>query len=155
MLFTTAVAPRISRKLSENPGPSRINFKRICYIFYNVCVSLFLTPVLPITMWRGTWNLMDIYRDYFNPIAACLTGQAFIIALEFWRRYNGHVITPLKSDSNCDIIFKSVGSDVFNHIYNIGAVLFWRILWQCLDEEGGRFVSQFFHYIHTDCTYTF
>lgn len=134
MLYTPVETEDIE-KTSENPGKSRKTSKRKCYIIYNIFVSLVLTPGLPIAMWRGTWNLMDTYDEYFRPIPCFLTGQVIIIILEIWKRYYGDAITPLKSDPKCDVIIKSIGGDIFTHMYNIGSIMFWRILWECMNVD--------------------
>lgn len=118
--------------------------KRKLYVCYNIVMSMFILPALPVAMWRGTWSLMDTYRQYFPPIPACLAGQFIIIVLEFWRRWYGHLLVATKKDPNCDIIIKVCGNDFFNHLNNIGAVMFWRILWECMNVNGSKWQIEFF-----------
>lgn len=98
-------------------------------IYQNVA-SIGLIPIVIVAFWRGSWDLMDHYEQFF-PSGPTLTVSALlIVVLELLR--NKFISKPLKildDDTRLTVLKKNILLSFYDIIYNLFNVALWRVLW--------------------------
>jgi hypothetical protein len=98
---------------------------------YQNIFSLVLIPSVIVAFWRGTWGLMDIYEDQFFPKHQTLVASA-LVCLILERMRNPYISKRLKildDDTRSTIIKKNILLSIYDIIFNLANVSYWRILW--------------------------
>lgn len=98
---------------------------------YQNLFEFVLIPTMIVCFWRGTWNLMDIFEDQFFPKHPTLVASA-LVCLILERMRNPYISKRLKildDDSRAMILKKNILLSIFDIIFNLANVSYWRILW--------------------------
>lgn len=84
-----------------------------------------------IGFWRGAWDAMDIYEDQFFPYRSTVVLSAMMcIILERIRsEYITKHLKILDDDTKLTKLKKNIALSIFDVIYNLANVSFWRVLW--------------------------
>lgn len=98
-------------------------------IYQNVA-SLLLIPGVIVAFWRGTWDLLDHFDQFFQPVPTFIVSGFSVVALEFIR--NSFVSKHLKildDDTRLTVLKKNILLSVYDILYNLSNVALWRVLW--------------------------
>lgn len=98
--------------------------------YQNLC-SLVLIPSVIVAFWRGSWGLMDKFELQFFPKYPTLVASALILLI-LERIRNTFISSRLKildGDNRATILKKNILLSIYDIIFNLANVSYWRILW--------------------------
>lgn len=98
-------------------------------IYQNVA-SVVLIPSVIVAFWRGSWDLMDDYHQFFPFLPTLLVSALVVSILELSR--NNFISSHLKildDDSRLTVLKKNILLSLYDVMYNLSNVAFWRVLW--------------------------
>lgn len=114
---------------SINCEEKKLSWKK-SQLFQN-SFSLVLFPLVVIGFWRGAWDAMDIYEDQFFPYhSTVIVSSLSAMILERIRsEYITKHLKILDDDTKLTKLKKNIALSIFDIIYNLVNVSFWRVLW--------------------------
>lgn len=98
-------------------------------IYQNVA-SLLLIPGVIVAFWRGSWNLLDHFNQFFQPVPTLVLSAFSVVALECIR--NSFISKRLKildGDTRLTVLKKNILLSFYDILYNLSNVALWRVLW--------------------------
>lgn len=108
-------------------------------IYQNIA-SIGLIPCVIVAFWRGSWDLMDHYQQFFPRVPTLIVSALLIVVLELLR--NKFISKPLKildDDTRLTVLKKNILLSFYDIVYNLLNVALWRILW---GHPEGKFIVQ-------------
>lgn len=115
--------------------------KKMILSTLDILISLFVVTPLVVACWRGTWQLMDIYADYFPPWESFLIGTTI------------HIVIAMSQDSFHEILNRKYSTWILNiwafFLMKLYTILFnavtnmsWRGSWIIIDEYFGIILTE-------------
>lgn len=75
LLINGYVKENITTKSEEALKRPKRRKKQKLLSTLDILISVFVVTPLVVACWRGTWQLMDVYADYFPPWESFLIGK--------------------------------------------------------------------------------
>jgi Fuseless len=98
--------------------------------FYQDLASIVLIPFVIVAFWRGSWNLMDTYHQFFPNTTVLIVSALLMVTLELIRStFISKRLKILDDDTCFAVLQKNVFLSFFDIIYNFSNVVLWRVLW--------------------------
>jgi uncharacterized membrane protein len=97
---------------------------------YQNLASIVLIPCVIVAFWRGSWDLMDHYQQFFPKVPALIVSALLVVILELIRNtFISKRLKILDDDSRCSVLKKNIFLSLYDVVYNFSNVALWRILW--------------------------
>ncbi|XP_017781768.1 PREDICTED: uncharacterized protein LOC108566420 [Nicrophorus vespilloides] len=104
---------------------------RVAIFACDTLVSLFVVSALVVANWRGTWDLMDMYKDYFPTYTSFVFSSGMQVVCTLGRELIGDFLEDKTA------ILKRTFAVFFIYVYNILCNMQWRALWIIMDDFCG------------------
>ncbi|XP_066246319.1 uncharacterized protein [Euwallacea similis] len=106
----------------------------------DILISVLIVTPLVVACWRGTWQLMDIYEDYFPPWESFIIGTLFHIVIGTAQESFNDLIN--KEHKYCvSQILAYLFMKLYTLVLNVVTNLHWRGIWILLDQYFGVSVT--------------
>ncbi|KAG5676832.1 hypothetical protein PVAND_006639 [Polypedilum vanderplanki] len=132
MRYKVTILP-ISPEKSTNFNSEKVknlSIWKISKIFYQNFLIFILIPCQIVAFWRGTWDLLDHYHQFFPMVPSYLISAIVTIILELIRStYISNRLKILDDDSKATIIKKNLALSFYDVFYNVWTIIWWRALW--------------------------
>lgn len=96
---------------------------------YQNLASIVLIPGVIVAFWRGSWDLLDHYEQFFPPGPTLFISCVVISLLELSRSFISKHLKILDDDNRLTVLKKNIFLSVYDVIYNLSNVALWWILW--------------------------
>lgn len=110
--------------------------------FYRNLASIVLIPVAIISQWRGFWDLLDHYHQFFPLGPSYILSSGILVILEILR--HSHILNHCQLvdiDTRSTIFRKNITLSFYDLFYNLTSIMFWRSVWG--HPEGERKIHLF------------
>lgn len=109
---------------------AKVSGKWTAKSIYQSSTSVLVIPCVIVAFWRGTWDLMDHYHQYFPTVPALVVSALAVSLLELLRGTSiSKHLKILDDDTRTDVLRKNILLSFYDIIYNLSNVALWRILW--------------------------
>jgi uncharacterized membrane protein len=98
-------------------------------IYQNLVTFVFL-PCVIVAFWRGSWDLMDHYSQFFPTLPTLIATALVCVTLELIRNtFISKHLKILDDDTRSKVLKKNVLLSIYDLIYNLANTAMWRVLW--------------------------
>ena len=97
---------------------------------YQHLATLVFIPCVIVAFWRGSWDLMDHYSQFFPIVPTLIVTALVCVTLELIR--DTYISKPLKildDDTRLTVLKKNLLLSIYDLIYNLANTTIWRVLW--------------------------
>lgn len=108
---------------------------------YQNLASIVLIPCVIVAFWRGSWDLLDHYHQFFPPGPTLSVSALLIVMLELSRNFISKHLKILDEDTRLTVLKKNILLSFYDVIYNLSNVVLWRILWGHPEGECDLWIS--------------
>jgi uncharacterized membrane protein len=97
---------------------------------YENVVTFVLIPCVIVAFWRGSWDLMDHYCQFFPTVPTLIVTALVCVILELIRNtFISKHLKILDDDTRSKVLKKNVLLSIYDLIYNLANTAMWRVLW--------------------------
>jgi uncharacterized membrane protein len=106
---------------------------------YQNLASIVLIPCVIVAFWRGSWDLMDHYSQFFPMVPTLIVTALVCVTLELIRNtFISKHLKILDDDTRATVLKKNILLSLYDLIYNFSNTAMWRVLWGHPEGEFTR-----------------
>lgn len=123
-------------KLKKQPSKRKKQFCHVC----DSLVSIFVVAPLVVGAWRGTWNLINYYGEYFPLWSSLIASFSCILLLNYFRRdIHYEVIDKSKNTKSfCKTVKRFLITRIYHYFFQFCSIMSWRCLWEVVPQYWGE-----------------
>lgn len=123
-------------KLKKQPSKRKKQFLHVCDSF----VSIFIVGPLVVGVWRGTWNLIIYYGDYFPLWSSLIASLSCMVILNYFRRdLHDQCIEKQKTTKSFSKTIKRVLiTRIYHYFFHFCSIMTWRCTWDIVPAIWGE-----------------
>lgn len=104
--------------------------RRIFHILDSLIASILIGPLI-ISFWRGTWELIIVYKDYFPPLPSTLFSMAIHLCLALTREILQEMWEKTQKKYP---VFDHIIRRLYMYFFSVISIMQWTGLWNLSDE---------------------
>ncbi|CAO1362669.1 unnamed protein product [Diamesa tonsa] len=123
-------------KLKKEPSKRKKQFYHLC----DSLVSIFIIGPLVVGVWRGTWNLINYYGEYFPLWSSLSVSLSCMVLLNYFRRdfHDKFIELPKHNKSFGKTVKRLVIMRTYHYIFHFCSIMTWRCIWDIVPSIWGK-----------------
>lgn len=118
------------RSLQSEKDIAKVRGKWRDLDIYQNLATLVLIPCVIVAFWRGSWDLMDHYSQFFPTVPTLIVTALVCVILELIRNtFISKHLKILDDDTRSKVFKKNFLLSIFDLINNLANTAMWRVLW--------------------------
>lgn len=137
MQYKVSIPNERSLQSEKDIGKVRAKWRELD--IYQNLATLVLTPCVIVAFWRGSWDLMDHYSQFFPHVPTLIVTALVCVILELIRNtFISKHLKILDEDTRTTVLKKNILLSIYDLIYNLANTAMWRAMW---GHPEGEFIS--------------
>lgn len=133
---------QIYLELSEEVKKPKIIREKLLNVF-DTFFSLFVVSPLVVGCWRGLWDLIEIYGEYFSLWECLITSSLITFLMNYSSsNLNEKFIEETKcKKSFCKTVKRVIIFRIYHTIFMFASIMSWRCLWNIVPTYWGESIA--------------